>query len=50
MEAPPISRVDNPTQPLVYEIGGLSGTFNDSITRFKLPVDSGTQATRTRRP
>ena len=43
MEAPPVSRVDNPMQPLVYEIGGLSGTFNDSITRFKLPVDSGTQ-------
>jgi len=41
MKAPPVSRVDNPTQPLVYKIDGLGGTFNGGITHFKLPVDAG---------
>ena len=41
LKAPPVSRVDNPTQPLVYKIGGLSGSFNGDVTHFKLPVNSG---------
>lgn len=43
MAAPPVSRVDNPTQPLVYELGGLNGAFDGGTTHFRLPVDSGTQ-------
>lgn len=40
--APPVSHVDNPTQPLVYQIGGLNGAFNGDVTHFRLPVDAGT--------
>jgi endoglucanase Acf2 len=44
MPAPPVSRVDNPAQPLVYEIGGLTGAFDGGVTRFSLPVDAGNHA------
>lgn len=43
VQAPPASHVDNPTAPLVYEIHGLSGAFNGGATRFKLPVDAGSE-------
>ena len=39
--AAPVSHVDNPTQPLVYQIAGLTGVFNGGVTQFSLPVDSG---------
>ncbi len=41
VQAPPVSHVDNPVRPLVYEIRGLNGAFDGGVTHFKLPVDAG---------
>ena len=36
------NRVGQPTDPLVYTIGGVSGAYNGAGTDFVLPVDAGT--------